>query len=298
MIRFLDNRELSSLRNNFSKLIALKILSKDKNVDKFYNNELNFYNAIRTYLHLVNASCFNKVDISIEEANEKMLMYLDKYDKELCRIVKKCEKFCIQVDEEEDENIYDNIYDDFQQLSENIIDILNFNIYDFANIEETSIYSLIYDYHDDEIFDDYKRELYFDIRKEILEFAGGYCEAAYWYPDSMRDAPIEEKLPSEDSLFELFQCECTILAIAFNNPYITKELYFATSFNRSIGTRGSGVGILSEMFFNDNNNNLFVTITSELTFNADYSIFIICAILSYKLRKGYLSFGKASSRVC
>lgn len=291
MISFLDDREVSTLKTNFNKILTLKILSLDKNVDKFYNNELSFDSAIRTYLHIVNASYFNRE--KLDKANEKMVMYIIDHCEYLGDLVVGCEEYCKTYEEEEYD--YDNIYEDFEKLYESVINILSANIYEFAKIDETSVYSLIYDYHDDDIFDDSKRELYFDIRKDILEFTGGCCEAAYWYPEYMRNASVEEKLPSEDELFELFQCECVIMAITFNISYDIDNRYVATSFNRAIGSRGSGVGILSEMYVRKNR--LFITLTSELPLDVDLSTFIVVAILSYRLRKEYVSHGKVNNRV-
>lgn len=293
MIRFLDDREISSLKSIYNKIISLKILSLDNNVTRFYNGELTFDLAVKTYMHIINGHYF-KHNHLLDHANEVMFNYINKYDSKLGEFLTASKSFCNYYDE--DSEYYDDMFEIFESMCESMINVISSYLYGFSSMFVTTIYELLYDFHKDEVFSDEKRKMLFRIRKEMLEYAGGYCNARYWYPESMANATIEEKLPDEDDLHDLFQCECFVIAIKIDESLLSEDMYLTRTFNRSIGHKGEGCGIASEIFFEDNNN-LFLTITSELTMNIDFSTCIMLAILLYKTKKRWMLLGKNNCRV-
>lgn len=291
MIRFLDDREISKLKNNYNNIVSSKILLLDKNVEKFYKGELTLDAAIKTYIHLVNANYFNYT--SLNDANEIMVNYMSKYEEDIFNFLQKTKPYCNYYEENSD--YYDEMFENYEDVVDNITDIMRLTLKDSCLVTRTSLRSLIYDFDDDDLFDDRSREMLFRTRKEILDHIGGFCNAVFWYPDYMKNLPIEERLPDEDDFYDSFQCECSIIAVKFNDPAIIENVYLSRTLNRTIGGKGAGVGINSEIYFEDGT--LFFTITSELTLDVDYSTFIMLSIIIYEIKKRWLLLGKDNSRV-
>lgn len=291
MIRFLDDREISSLKSTYNKIISLKILSLDKNVTRFYKGELSLDKAVKTYIHLVNANYYSK--FSLEDTNKVMKEYMSKYSDSFQIFLDEVEAYCDVYDENSD--YYDEMYEIFENIIESIMYAFNSTLKEYSSIYVSSIYALIYDFHDDDIFDDETRNVFFRVRKEVIEYAGGICKATYWYPESMKNLPIEEKLPDECDLQDLIQCECNIIAIKLNESFkLTNDVYLTRSFNRVIENSGYGVGIVSECYIE--NNTFFITLTSEASMSIKYESFLMLTVVIYMIERRCF-FGKNDCRV-
>lgn len=291
MIRFLTEHELTRLKRNFNQILSLKILSLDKNINKFYSGELTLDKAVKTYLHLLNGAFFTGVPT--DDAEKMMASYIIKYDKELGEFLKKVEPKCHHYDEDSD--YYDDMYEQHEEVCCDILDLFSIYLGEFASVYTSTAYELVYNFFDDTNFDDKTRELFFYTRKFFIDNSGGSCDADFWYPEYIKDGPSEDVLPEDDQFYEALKCECMTIAITFNKAYVKND-YLTESLNKTIKDGYDG-GLMSSLYFKDNN--IFFDVTSNLTGDMDYSTFITLTILLYETKKRCLiyDFGKNDSRV-
>lgn len=286
MIRFLNVGEINHLRRNYNHLLALKIVSKDHNLKKFNSMSLTLDQAIKSYVHLLNLAFFNNMDTTA--IDNTMRKYFEQ-DKDITIFLNTCEQWCNLYDE--DSLYFDDLYDQYLEIVSDIYSFFIDYLGKYYAMDLKDNYELIYDYNSESMNEE-EMKLWFNHRKELIEMCGGFIKARYWIPEYLQNAPTEDILPDEDTLFDALRTESTSIAIAgikkksFNN-------YLVRTFNRTIGARGDG-GLYSDCYYEDNN--FFLEITCEDCISLQMCNFITIAINLYYLRKDAEFYEKNSNR--